>query len=128
MNDFLSQVSIAQKRSQALAEAVRNQKQVDNGYANIFYDQIVESINAFDEELDNEHEVGIKLVSFGQTIQFHITQLKYKNPYLIYFVGFLEDGSPIELVQNVSQISFVMIKLKRAETETPKRKIGFANE
>ncbi|CAH2213253.1 protein of unknown function [Tepidibacter aestuarii] len=69
--------------------------------------------------------MGARLVSYGNTIQFHITDIGYQDPYLIYFYGELEDGSPIQLVQHVNQISFVLISMKRKNPEQPKKLIGF---
>src|SRR5579862_4579701 len=39
--------------------------------ASEFYKRMVEMINAFNEKLDQAHEVGMRLVSFGQSIVFH---------------------------------------------------------
>ncbi|WP_320385265.1 DUF6173 family protein [Escherichia coli] len=39
----------------------------------------------------------------------------------------MEDGSPVELVQHVSQINVLLIRKKRLCLETPKRPIGFAD-
>lgn len=73
-------------------------------------------------------EIGIRLVSYGNTIQFSIEAIGYKDPYLIIFYGHLEDGSLIQLIQHVSQISFVLIALKRSDPEKPKAPIGFITE
>ncbi|QDP99435.1 hypothetical protein FOH38_02065 [Lysinibacillus fusiformis] len=96
--------------------------------ASEFYKRLVEMINQFDEDLDETEEVGMRLVSFGQTIQFHVQDLGYYNPSLIRFFGKNEDGSDIELIQHVSQISFLLMAVKRLNPEEPKRKIGFGTE
>ena len=128
-NDFNFQIPDfsrdIQSASKAYLKSLAKDREFDRGYASVFYEQIVEEINAFDSTLDEAHEVGIKLVSFGESITFHIDDIGFQNPYLIYFYGYLEDGSPIQLVQHVSQISFVMIKMKRTHPEQPKRPIGF---
>jgi hypothetical protein len=82
----------------------------------------------FDEELNPEQEVGIKLVSFGQTVTFHVSEIRCYDPCLITFRGFTDDGSRVELIQHVSQISFVLIALQKLEPEAPKRPIGFIQE
>ncbi|WP_255257199.1 DUF6173 family protein [Bacillus thuringiensis] len=99
----------------------------DPNLASEFYSRLVEMINDFDETLDLEHEVGMRLVSYGQTVQFHIEDLGYYNPSLIRFYGRMEDGSRVELIQHVSQISFLLIAVKRLNPEEPKRSIGFSN-
>jgi len=94
--------------------------------ADEFHNRLICWINDFHRELDNEHEVGGQLASFGRSIEFHFTDISYWNPSLISFIGQLEDGSPVELVQHVSQINVLLIKKKRLSPEEPKRPIGFA--
>ncbi len=96
--------------------------------ASEFYKRLVEMINEFDDEIDNDEEVGIRLVSFGQTVQFHVENLGYYNPSLIIFHGRTENGEKIELIQHVSQISFLLMAVKRLNPKEPKRKIGFNQE
>lgn len=103
----------------------RKSEQIQRGYANIFYEQLIEEIKDFDTSLDDEHEVGIKLICYGNTYQFYLTNIGYHNPYLIFFYGVMDDGSPVQLIQHVSQINFVLIKLKKQNPNEPKRKIGF---
>ena len=93
-----------------------------------FYDRIAERIRKFESSLDDQHEVGVKLASFGQSITFSISQIGYIDPLLIVFHGHTEGGDPIELIQHVNQISFVLIRLERKEPENPKRPIGFMSE
>lgn len=101
---------------------------VNPNLASEFYERLVNMITEFDDELDNEHEVGIRLVSFGQNVTFHVTNLGYYNPSLIRFYGNLEDGSPVELIQHVSQISFLLMSVKRLNPEEPKKRIGFLSD
>lgn len=42
----------------------------EQGVASEFYRRLVEWINDFDDSLDKEHEVGVRLVSFGHTSSF----------------------------------------------------------
>ena len=79
----------------------------------------------FDERLDDTEEVGVRLVSFGQEIVFHVQSVGFWNPHLIIFEGVKEDGSLISLVQHTSQLSFLLTALKRLAPEEPKRPIGF---
>ncbi|URZ06783.1 DUF6173 family protein [Clostridium felsineum] len=108
-----------------ITKSIQENKQYDNGFANIFYEQLMTEIKNFDKKLDDSNSVGMKLVTFGDTIRFNILDVGYKNPYLIYFYGELEDGSPIQLIQNVNQISFVLIAMARKNPEVPKQAIGF---
>ena len=96
--------------------------------ASEFHKRLVEWINDFDAKLDQEHEVGACLVSFGQTVVFHLDNIAYWNPSLISFTGATDDGSPVELIQHVSQISVLLMKLPRKDLSKPKRRIGFVSE
>lgn len=96
--------------------------------ASQFAKHLLSQMNRFDQNLDADHEVGVKLVSFGQSITFHVSALSYYNPSLIIFIGLTEDGNRVELVQNTSQISFLLIALPKLQPEQPKRKIGFIQE
>ncbi|WP_027410710.1 DUF6173 family protein [Anoxybacteroides tepidamans] len=89
------------------------------------YRRIVEMIHDFERHLDEEHEIGVRLVSFGQTIQFHIEDIGYYNPSLVIFSGRLENDARVELVQHVSQISFLLMALPKRDESKPARRIGF---
>ncbi|MGO9611951.1 MAG: DUF6173 family protein [Dissulfurispiraceae bacterium] len=100
----------------------------EQGMASAFYERLAKWINNFDSSLDEEHEVGVRLVSFGQTILFHLKGMGYWNPFLISFSGTTDDGDPVELIQHVNQISILLMKLPRKDPEKPKRPIGFNTE
>nr|BDD43637.1 hypothetical protein 6 [Bacillaceae bacterium] len=100
---------------------------VNQNLASEFYKRLVEMINDFNNNLDDEHEVGMRLVSFGQSVQFHVEDLGYYDPSLIRFYGRTEDGSNIELIQHVSQISFLLMAVKKLDPDAPKRQIGFGS-
>jgi Family of unknown function (DUF6173) len=97
----------------------------EDNYASEFHKRLVKWINNFDASLDEKHEVGIRLVSFGQTVTFHLQNLGYWNPSLISFTGTMESGAPVELIQHVSQISILLMKVERKDPDKPKRPIGF---
>ncbi|WP_378954106.1 DUF6173 family protein [Pelosinus sp. sgz500959] len=91
---------------------------------NIF-NELIQRIQKFEFELNEEHEVGMQLVSFGESTQFSVLRLGYTDPSIIWFEGVLPDGSHVELIQHVTQISFLMVALKRQDPEKPKAPIGF---
>lgn len=94
--------------------------------ASEFYKRLAKWINDFDAALDQEHEVGVRLVSFGQAIVFYLNDMGYWNPSLISFQGVTQDGSPVELIQHVSQISVLLMRLPRKDPSKPKKSFGFA--
>lgn len=99
---------------------------VSGNFANEFYKRLIVWINDFHRSLEDGYEVGGQLASFGKNIEFHFTDISYWNPSLISFTGVLEDGSPVELVQHVSQINILLIRKKSLSPDNPKRPIGFA--
>jgi len=94
-------------------------------FASEFHKRLIEWINKFDKSLEQEFEVGVRLVNFGQSVTFHLQDIGYWNPSLISFSGHTEQGEPVELIQHVSQISILLLKVKRQDLSKPKRPIGF---
>ena len=89
--------------------------------------RLVTMINEFDDRLDKEHEVGLRLVNFGQTFIVHLEDVGFWDPSLLWFKGKTEDDNPVEIIQHVTQISIALMVLPRKNTEEPKKKIGFHN-
>lgn len=88
-----------------------------------FYERLKTWIIEFESSIDEEHEVGVRLVSFGQAVTFHLLDIRYWNPLLIRFDGVSEDGLPLQLIQNVNQISMLLMKVPK-QGPTPRR-VGF---
>lgn len=98
------------------------------GSAAEFYRRLRGYISDFEAELAQEHEICLRLVSFGSAVQFHLESIGYWNPALICFRGRLDDGTPVKLVQHVNQISILLMAAKRTDTSTPRQPIGFSQE
>lgn len=97
--------------------------------ANTIAEEILTAVNTYNRNLDEDHEVGVMLASFGQTVSVNITHVGYQGSKLIKFKGFLSDnGTPVELLQHVSQLNFLLISLEREHKEEPKKAIGFIQE
>ena len=91
------------------------------------YELICEDIKDFQDNLDDEHEVGMQLASFGQSIILNVTEIGYSNPSLIHFYGNY-NGHPAHLIQHVSQLSFLLLSIPKAEPDKPARRIGFKTD
>ena len=100
----------------------------EENYASNFAEKILLRINEFDVQLDNQYEVALRLVNFGQTVTISVTSIGYSNPGLVIFNGINEDGLPMELIQHISQISFLITAIKRKQPDKPKKPIGFRKE
>jgi hypothetical protein len=99
---------------------------INNLSASGMCQSIIDIINNFESNLDNQFEAGVRLVSFGQTVQFYVSNIEYQNPNLIIFSGYLDDSSPVRLVQHMSQLSILLTVLPRKNPDVPRRKIGFS--
>jgi hypothetical protein len=98
---------------------------LSDNLASEFCQKLYASIQQFDAQLDNSREVGMRLVAFGQAITFSVSRLGYTDPSLIHFYGLLDTGQPVELIQHVSQISFLLTAIPRLNPDKPKPLIGF---
>ena len=107
-------------------EVLKESQQLE--LASVFSEKLSEYMDEFDKNLNQEQEVGIKLVSFGQTIQFTVHNIGYNNPKLICFCGEMPDGSPVQLIQHVNQISFLLTAVQRKNPEQTKHQIGFCSD
>ena len=54
-------------------------------YADYSYKVIMERIKEFETGLDDEHEVAVKLASFGQAITMSVSDIGYSNPSTLIF-------------------------------------------
>lgn len=81
-------------------------------------------IQGFEQSLDNEHEVGLMMTNFGQSVLMHVTQITYENPVLMVFKGFVE-GKEATLIQHINQLNFLLTSVEIEPAQT-KRTIGFS--
>jgi hypothetical protein len=86
------------------------------------YNRLRKYIADFEANLDDEHEIGARLVSFGQTLQFHIESLGYHGPDIITFEG-VDKGQRVQLIQNISQLNVLLVAVKKIGENA--RRIGF---
>lgn len=97
----------------------------DYNLADYTYEVIMERIKEFESGLDCDHEVGLKLASFGQSITMAVTDIGYSNPSTLVFYG-LVNGQNATLIQHMSQLNFLLFASKKSDPEKPARRIGFA--
>ena len=81
-------------------------------------------VQEFEITLDTEHEVGIMMTNFGQTVLMTVEQITYEDPVLMVFKGYV-NGRPSTLIQHVNQLNFMLTSIEK-ETDRPKRQIGFS--
>lgn len=85
---------------------------------------IVDEIRDFERSLDDEHEVALKLASFGQSVTLAVSKIGYENPDVLIFHGYIGD-EPATLLQHITQLSFLLTSNKKRVPDEPPRRIGF---
>ncbi len=88
------------------------------------YEKIMEQIHDLEENLDEEHEIALKLASFGSSTTMIVTSIGYQNPDMLYFYGFV-NGKDAQLIQHVDQLNFLITSVEREDKTKPARRIGF---
>ena len=83
----------------------------------------MERIKEFEGTLD-DHEVAVRLASFGQSITMSVTDIGYSNPSTLCFLRLIGDQRAT-LIQHMSQLNFLLLAVRKADPEKPPRRIGF---
>ena len=96
----------------------------DYNMADYSYEVILRRIKEFEETLDDDHEVAVKLASFGQSVTMVVSGLGFSNPSTLVFYGFVGDQRAT-LIQHMSQLNFLLLAVRKADPEKPPRRIGF---
>ena len=96
----------------------------DYNLADYSYEVIMERIKEFEDTLDEDHEIALRLASFGQSITLSVVDIGYSNPSTLVFHGYVVD-QPATLIQHMSQLNFLLLAVKKADPEKPPRRIGF---
>ena len=78
----------------------------------------------FENSLNPDEEIGLALTSFGAVRQIIVNRVIALSPALLQISGF-ENDVPVSLVQHHSQLNFLLIPVKKATPEAPRRLIGF---
>lgn len=107
------------------AELQKAQHLRDNPVVEVFQ-ALVRYVKEFEAGLDQNHETGALLTSFGSSIQIHVNTIEYTKPSIITFTGVTSSNDKVRLIQHVSQLSFLLISVETRE-EKPWR-VGFVKD
>ena len=88
-------------------------------------EKLAEEIREFEVKLDQQHEVGAYLASFGSTMLLHLRSVRSIQPNLIAFDGITDNKESATLVQNMNQMNVLLVAVKKLSSE-PFR-IGFVH-
>ena len=64
-------------------------------------------IQNFESSLDTDHEVGIMMTNFGQSILMNVDKIAYEYPVLMVFMGEV-NGQEATLIQHINQLNFIL--------------------
>lgn len=122
-NDFLS-INTSLKMAQELAAMDIGR---DYTMADWKYEKLKEQIEEFQENLPDAVDVCIQLASFGESILMIVDEIGYQNPDLLYFYGTV-NGNEAQLIQQISQLNFLLMTQPKPEPQARPRRIGFATD
>lgn len=95
-----------------------------DSYSDTQFEIIKKHVQEFQAGLDAEHDVGLLLTNFGQSVLMEVTSISYEFPVLMVFRGYV-NAQPSTLIQHVSQLNFLLTSVPKAP-DIPKRQIGFS--
>lgn len=88
------------------------------------YERIVLYIKRFEENLDNDHEVGMGFVG-SDVGSLRIQGMGYFPPDMITFYGVSDTGSRMQMIQHVHQLNVLLVSQPKIDSEQAPNRIGF---
>lgn len=88
------------------------------------YERIILYIQNFEQQLDNDHEVGMGLAG-GDTGVIRIEGLGFYEPDIITFYGVNEAGAKTQLIQHVTQLNVSLVASPKHLDQPEPARIGF---
>jgi hypothetical protein len=104
----------------AIMAAKHQLEEARSHYASEMLTHVDERIRAFEGALDDEHELGAVLSQLGARIVVRVREIQCTDPNLVIFRGLIyagadvlgvEEGSAVELLQHVSQVTLMLVPL-----------------
>jgi len=105
-------------------EAIKIDTPAQHMWADGQFEILKRYIQDFERTLDAEHEVGIMMTNFGQSVLMYVQQITYEDPVLMVFKGYV-NGREATRIQHINQLNFMLTSVEK-EPDRPKRQIGFA--
>lgn len=96
---------------------------IAHSYSDTQFEIIKKYVLDFQASLDNEHDVGLLLTHFGQSMLMEVTEIGYEESVLMVFRGYV-NGNKATLIQHISQLNFLLTSIPKAP-DKPKKAIGF---
>lgn len=96
--------------------------------AEIISQKLFDAIRAYQVSLPDKDDVAIQAVNFGVNTTILVESIGYIGSNLVVFGGKDSSGKPLELIQHINQLSFLIMVAPKSSPKAPKREIGFAGE
>ena len=125
--DFMSpeiRKQIQKNHDDRQIEINASKMQLDSSAQQVAY-YLYEEIKAYQNKLPDTEDVAISVVQFNQSTTILVRQIGYIGYNLVCFYGEDTSGKPLELIQHVQQLNFLLMVVSKPEPEVPKRPIGF---
>jgi hypothetical protein len=84
---------------------------------------IHEEIADFESSLDDDHEIGMPIVGGPSGLCIHVREIYRYGTDKLVFAGLDSNGSPVRLVQHLSQLNFLMLSAPKIGKKATR--IGF---
>lgn len=92
--------------------------------AKLLYHQILD----YQDNLPETDDVALKVVQFNQSTTIIVDDIGYIGYNLVCFYGKDNSGKPLELIQHIHQLNFLLTVCPKPVPDEPKRKIGFRSQ
>ena len=86
---------------------------------------LYEEIINYQANLPDVNDVALQVVHFNQSTLIFVENIEYIGYNLVCFYGKDNQGKPMELIQHIHQLNFLLTVVPKPIPEEPKRKIGF---
>lgn len=118
----LSALQTSQTSKQKMISAATIQ---EGSTAQIVAENLYQEILNYQANLPDTEDVAMSVVSFNHTTTILVDSIGYIGYNLVRFGGKDNEGKPLELIQHISQLNFLLTIVPKPEPEIEKRKIGF---
>ena len=96
--------------------------------AQIVAENLYQEILNYQANLSNIEDVAMSIVKFNESITLLVDSIGYIGYNLVRFGGKDSSDKPLELIQHISQLNFLLTVVPKPEPEVPKRQIGFVSQ
>ena len=124
----LTALNAIQKSNENKQKMVNAATIQEGSTAQIVAENLYQEIVNYQSSLSNSEDVVMSIVQFNETVTILVDSIGYIGYNLVRFGGKDSSGKPVELIQHISQLNFLLTVVPKSEPETPKRKIGFVQD